>query len=72
VLSSRSARSAGLDIRAEMSGSEDLIVCDASRDFFLSWGAGVGSGGVGAGRVSGRDVKAKGADMAEMTPPKAE
>ena len=65
-------------IKAAMSGMEDLTVREASgeelRDLALGafsvWG---GSwAGVGGGGLSGSEVNARGADMADMTPPKAE
>jgi len=72
--SSRRARRAGLDIRAAMSGSEDFIVWEDSGDLVrdLRSGEDCSAGGVGAGKVKGREVNASGAEMADMTPPKAE
>jgi hypothetical protein len=65
-------------MRAARSGTEDLTVREASgeelRDlaveaFSVLGGSGAGVGGVG---LSGSDVNARGAEMADMTPPKAE
>ena len=74
----RRARRAGLLIKAARSGTEDLTVREASGDelrdlvfgvFSVCGDSGAGVGGVG---FSGNDVNARGADMADMTPPKAE
>jgi hypothetical protein len=62
-------------MRAARSGTEDLTVREASGDEFrdLAFDAfsvsGAGVGGVG---FSGSEVNARGAEMADMTPPKAE
>ena len=70
-------------MRAARSGTEDFTVREASGEALRDWGldfelealavrggsgAGAGVGGVG---LRGSDVKASGAEMAEMTPPKA-
>lgn len=61
-----------------MSGTEDLTVREASGDefrdlafdvFSVLGDSGAGVGGVG---FSGSEVNARGAEMADMTPPKAE
>jgi hypothetical protein len=65
-------------MRAARSGTDDLTVLEASGecvldlplDVFASLGG--SETGVGAVGLSGRDVKARGALMAEMTPPNAE
>jgi len=65
-------------IKAARSGTEDLTVLDASgecvRDLVLEGfsSLGVSDTGVGAEGLRGREVKARGALMADMTPPKAE
>ena len=65
-------------IRAARSGIEDLTVLEASGDWFLDllfdtrFAFGGSDTGVGAVGLSGRDVKAKGALMADITPPNAE
>lgn len=65
-------------IRAARSGTDDLTVREASgdelRDFALDGFSAFGESGAGVGGVGfrGSEVKAKGAEMAEMTPPKAE
>jgi len=65
-------------IRAARSGTEDLTVLEASgecgRDLVLDdvSSLGVSDTGVGADGLSGREVKASGALIADMTPPKAE
>jgi hypothetical protein len=65
-------------MRAARSGTDDLTVREASGDelgdlsleaFSVLGGSGAGVGGAG---LRGSEVKARGADMAEMTPPKAE
>jgi hypothetical protein len=76
--SSLRARKAGLLIREARSGTEDLTVRDASGDrvrgLVLDDLSSLGGSGAGADAVGfrGREVKASGAEMAEITPPKAE
>lgn len=74
----RRARRAGLLMREARSGTDDLTVREASGDelrdldlddFSSFSGSAAGAGGVG---LSGSEVKARGAEMADMTPPKAE
>jgi hypothetical protein len=75
--SSLKARSAGPLIKAARSGTEDLTVREASGDrgldlafgIFSLGGSATGVAGVG---FSGSEVKASGAEMADMTPPNAE
>jgi hypothetical protein len=65
-------------MRAARSGTDDLTVLEASGDCVLDslFDAfsclGGSETGVGAVGLSGKDVKARGALMAEITPPNAE
>jgi hypothetical protein len=76
--SSLRARRAGLLMRAARSGTDDLTVLEDSGDCVLDLlldtlsSLGGSETGVGAVGLSGKEVNAKGALIADITPPKAE